>query len=121
MLVTPEQNRANQGLALFVAGTVGIIAALAGWFSPPFWGGLILCPFVWWLFRRRCLRRLRVMNQPFPQCWENILQAHVRFFQALAGPEKERFRQMVKVFRRRSWTTAWLRWRCGPRNFVGCP
>src|SRR5947209_393342 len=98
MLVTAEQNRGNQRLALLVAGSVAILAALAGWFSPPLWGGLIFCPLVWWLIRRRCRRRLRVMKQPFPPAWERILQAHVRFFQALTDPDKERFRQMIKVF-----------------------
>jgi MtfA peptidase len=98
MLVTPEQNRCNQRQALLAAASVGILAAVAGWFSPPLLVGLLLCPFVWWLIRRGCRRRLRVMNQPFPRDWERILQGHVRFFQALANPEKERFRKMVKVF-----------------------
>ena len=57
-----------------------------------------LCPFLYWLVRRRCLRRLKIMKQPFPALWEQILQSHVAFFRALPDPEKERFRQLVKVF-----------------------
>jgi MtfA peptidase len=98
MLVTPEQNRRNQSQALVTASCLALLTALAGWFFPALWGGLILCPLAWWLIRRRCLRRLRAMNKPFPAAWEDILQGHVRFFQALADCDKDRFRQMVKVF-----------------------
>jgi Mlc titration factor MtfA (ptsG expression regulator) len=38
------------------------------------------------------------MKQPFPAPWEQALQSHVAFFRALPDPEKERFRQLVKVF-----------------------
>ncbi len=38
------------------------------------------------------------MRRPFPPPWETILQTHVRFFRALDEPQRERFRQMVKVF-----------------------
>jgi hypothetical protein len=38
------------------------------------------------------------MKQPFPDSWEQILQSHVAFFRALPAGEKERFRQLVKVF-----------------------
>ena len=38
------------------------------------------------------------MHQPFPPAWEEILRTHVRYFNALAEPDRDRFRQMVKVF-----------------------
>ena len=38
------------------------------------------------------------MKRPFPASWEQILQSHVAFFRALSDGEKERFRQIVKVF-----------------------
>ena len=38
------------------------------------------------------------MREPFAQEWERILQSHVVFFNALDGAERERFRQLVKVF-----------------------
>ena len=33
-----------------------------------------------------------------PASWEKILQSHIAFFRALTDQDKERFRQMVKVF-----------------------
>ena len=41
---------------------------------------------------------MKVLSQPFPASWEQILQSHVAFFRAQSEPEKERFRQLVKVF-----------------------
>jgi len=38
------------------------------------------------------------MEQPFPASWEQVLQSHVAFFRALPAQEKERFRELVKVF-----------------------
>jgi hypothetical protein len=38
------------------------------------------------------------MQQPFPPAWEAALQKNVAFFRALSEPEKERFRQLVKIF-----------------------
>jgi Mlc titration factor MtfA (ptsG expression regulator) len=38
------------------------------------------------------------MGQPFPALWEQTLQTHVAFFRALADSEKDRFRQLVKLF-----------------------
>ena len=73
-------------------------SAVAGWFSAPALLFLVLSPITYWLVRRRGLRRLRIMKQPFPPSWEQILQNHIAFFRALPDPEKQRFRQMVKVF-----------------------
>ena len=98
MLVTPENNRRNRNHALALAGVMAVASAVAGWFFPPVLLSLGLCPFVYWLVRRRCLRRLRIMRQPFPASWEQVLQSHIAFFRALPDPEKERFRQLVKVF-----------------------
>jgi Mlc titration factor MtfA (ptsG expression regulator) len=50
------------------------------------------------LVRRKTLRRLWLLRQPFPSAWEQILQGHVTFFRALPEQDKERFRQLVKVF-----------------------
>ena len=98
MLVTPEINRRNRNRALALAGVTAAASAVAGWFFPPVLLSLGLCPLIYWLARRRCLRRLRIMGQPFPASWELVLQAHVAFFRALPDREKERFRQLVKVF-----------------------
>ena len=98
MLVTDEINFRNRNHALAAAGVAAITSAIAGWFFPPVLFSLALCPFIYWLARRRCLRRLTIMRQPFPVSWEKILQSHIAFFRALTDQDKERFRQMVKVF-----------------------
>jgi Mlc titration factor MtfA (ptsG expression regulator) len=98
MLVTAASNRRNRKNAVALAGATGAIAAVAGWFWPPALLALALCPLIYWLARRNCLRRLRVMKQPFPASWEQILGYHVAFFRALPDYGKERFRQLVKVF-----------------------
>jgi hypothetical protein len=98
MLVTPENNRRNRNHALAIVGVMAVTAAVAGWFLPPLLFSLGLCPFIYWLVRRRCLRRLTIMRQPFPASWEQVLQSHVTFFRALPDDEKKRFRQFVKVF-----------------------
>jgi Mlc titration factor MtfA (ptsG expression regulator) len=38
------------------------------------------------------------MSQQFPASWEQVLQSHVAFFRPLSDYEKDRFRQLVKVF-----------------------
>ena len=98
MLVTPERSRRNRKHAIALAGAMAVMSALAGWSYPPALLSLGLCPFIYWLVRRRCVRRLRIMEQPFPASWEQVLQSHVAFFRALPAHEKERFRQLVKVF-----------------------
>jgi Mlc titration factor MtfA (ptsG expression regulator) len=98
MLVTPESNRRNRNRALVLAGAAAGTVAVLGWFAPPMLLALSLCPFIYWLGRRRCLRRLRIMSQPFPASWDQVLHSHVAFFRALTDPEKEKFRQLVKVF-----------------------
>jgi MtfA peptidase len=98
MLVTAENNRRNRNHALGLAGVTAVAFAVAGWFFPPVLLFLGLCPLFYWLARRRCLRRLRIMRRPFPASWELVLQSHVAFFRALPDHEKERFRQSVHVF-----------------------
>jgi Mlc titration factor MtfA (ptsG expression regulator) len=98
MLVSPESDRRNRNLALALAGVIALAPAVAAWFSALALLFLVLSPITYWLVRRRCLRRLRIMRQAFPPSWEQILQNHVAFFRALSEEEKERFRQMVKVF-----------------------
>ena len=95
----PRNNRRNRNHALALAGVMAVMAsAFVGWFFPPVLLSLGLCPSMYWLVRRRCLRRLRIMGQSFPASWEQVLQTHVAFFRALPDHEKERFRQLVKVF-----------------------
>lgn len=98
MIVTPESNRRNQRMALVAAVLVAWAAGLLGWLSPPLWLLLALSPFAYWWVRRRYLRRMVVMRQPFPDQWERILRAHVAFFEALDEAGKARFRQLVQIF-----------------------
>jgi hypothetical protein len=98
MLVTIEGNRRNRNHAFALAGAAAVTSAVAGWFFHPVLLSLVLSPFIYWLVRRRCIRRLRTMEQPFPALWEQVLESHVAFFRALPVDEKERFRQLVKVF-----------------------
>src|ERR1700738_2620364 len=92
MLVTADRGRRNRNHALALAGAMAGMSALAGWFWPPALLSLALCPLIYWLVRRRSVRRLRIMEQPFPVAWEQALQAHVAFFLALPADEKKRFR-----------------------------
>ncbi|THJ20024.1 MAG: hypothetical protein CAF45_015315 [Nitrospira sp. CG24E] len=98
MLVTPESHRRNHRQALVAVGLVAGTAGVLGWLSPPLWLLLGLGPFAYWWVRRRSLRRTAVMQQPFPDQWEQILRTHVAFFDALNEAEKARFRQLVKIF-----------------------
>jgi MtfA peptidase len=98
MIVTPERNRRNRHGALAVAVLMAVTSGVVGWFVHPVVVVLGLCPFVFWWLRRPCLRRLAVMKQPFLEHWEQILRSHVAFFGALDDLEKERFRQLIKIF-----------------------
>ena len=98
MLVTPEIDRQNQRGAITVAVTIVAASALFGLVHPVGWCGVALGPVAYWWIRRRCKRRMRVMAQPFPRVWEGILQSRVAYFQALNDQQKERFRQLVKIF-----------------------
>jgi MtfA peptidase len=98
MLVSPASNRRNRNYALAFAGVAAVVSLIAGLFYAALFFLLGLSPFAYWLIRRRCVRRLKVMKQSFPASWEQVLQSHVAFFRALPDHEKERFRQLVKVF-----------------------
>jgi len=98
MLVTPVTNRYNRHYALALAAVTVVTVAALGFLYPWCLPGVLLGPIVYWWFRRRCVRRLRVMAQPFPQAWEGILRSRVAYFNALSDEQRERFRQLVKVF-----------------------
>jgi Mlc titration factor MtfA (ptsG expression regulator) len=98
MLVTPEVNARNRRDALIAAGLVGLSAAWMGWLIPILWPFVGLSPFAYWWVRRRCLRRLAVMQQPFPAAWDTILHTHVTFFRTLDAAGQARFRQLIQIF-----------------------
>jgi Mlc titration factor MtfA (ptsG expression regulator) len=98
VLVTPEINRHNRHNALRVAGLIGLAGVVAGCLYLPLLSTLVLAPVVYWLIRRRCLRRLGVAQNPFPLEWQAVLERRVRYYRALDDAEQKRFRQMVSVF-----------------------
>ena len=98
MLVTLEVQRRIRQQALMVALLVAWGAALLGWASSPLWLLLGLSPFSYWWVRRRCLRRMAVMQQPFSEERERILREQVAFYTALDEAGKARFRQLVQIF-----------------------
>ncbi len=98
MLITPEKNRKNRRLALALAGLFTVVPGIIGYFHPPFLPFVLLGVFVYGLVRRRCLRRMDVMNRPFAPAWEVILQTHVAYYNALNDSDQQRFQQLVKVF-----------------------
>jgi Mlc titration factor MtfA (ptsG expression regulator) len=98
MLVTPEINRQNRNFALTLAGLIALAAILASWFSLFALVLLCFCPLIYWLIRRKYVRRLAAMKRPFPAQWDETLEARVAFFRALTSDQQERFRQLVSVF-----------------------
>ncbi len=98
MLVTQQTNFRNRTLAIAVGSTTAIVFAVLGWFFPWCWLGVGIGPIAYWWLRRRCHRRMHVMAQPFPQVWEGILNSRVAYFNALSSEQKERFRQLTKIF-----------------------
>ena len=98
MLVTPVNNRRNRQFARALATTTVIAAAVMGYFYLWCLTGVLLGPVAYWWARRICVRRVHVMAQPFPRVWEGILRLKVAYFNALSDEQRERFRQMVKVF-----------------------
>ncbi|GKS62917.1 hypothetical protein YTPLAS72_02210 [Nitrospira sp.] len=98
MLITPEMNAYNRREALAVAGLVALVAGWLGWLLPPLWLLFVLSPFAYWWVRRGCLRRLTVMQQPFPAAWELVLRSHVAFFRALDDMNQVRFQKLVQIF-----------------------
>jgi len=98
MLVTPETNRRNRHVAIALVAVTVIAAVAIGFFYPWCLLGVLLGPIVYWWFRKRCLRRMHVMAQPFPRVWEGILHTKVTYFSALNDEQRDRFRQLVKIF-----------------------
>lgn len=98
MLITPTDDRRNFVLALCVSIPIGLLGTglLIGY---PIAGILIVVAIVaFQLIRRPTKRRLHVIGQPFPEAWEATLQSHVEYFRALSEDQKDRFRNLIKVF-----------------------
>ncbi len=101
LLVTPAIDRRNRRHALIVsiltAGVLIFAGAVTGWGGLAVFGlvpGLV----IYRTLRRKCRRRLAVMNRPFPANYEAILDSNVAFYRALIEPDKQRFRQLIQIF-----------------------
>ena len=108
MLVTPDIDRRNRRNSLWVAAFTGVAVATAGLGLPisnrlvhVAWclvSGACFGYGAYWLSRRKCRRRLQLLNRPFPSDWEQILNSRVAFYSALSQPDKDRFRKLVQIF-----------------------
>lgn len=102
MLVTPKINARNRlhagliGLLMLVFVTiVGLSLGLGKWSLIP--SGLAAVT-AFRQVRWKCVRRLWVVAQPFPEEWKAILGERVRFYRALTPENQERFRKLVQIF-----------------------
>lgn len=111
MLVTPDIDRRNRRSSRRFAGFVAVVVTslCLGQLAIPkrnqigsiLWSLIIGIAFglgVYWLSRRKCRHRLKVMNRPFPAEWEEILNSRVAFYSALNDSDKDRFRKLVQIF-----------------------
>ncbi|MCH1441688.1 MAG: zinc-dependent peptidase [Rubripirellula sp.] len=98
MLVTEQSNRSNQRHSLVFSVVVAVVILLLAlkWQLALF--ALPLAYGVYHLMRRRTLRRIKVLAEPLPDTWEEVLLKNVVFYQALDEAGRERFRNLVKVF-----------------------
>ncbi|MAI32022.1 MAG: hypothetical protein CBE00_04890 [Planctomycetaceae bacterium TMED240] len=98
MLVTEQSNRSNQRHSLVFSVVVAVVISLLAlkWQLALF--ALPLAYGVYHLMRRRTLRRIKVLAEPLPDTWEEVLLKNVVFYQALDEAGRERFRNLVKVF-----------------------
>ncbi|MFO1022335.1 MAG: zinc-dependent peptidase [Planctomycetales bacterium] len=102
MLVTAKINARNRmrgaGLAAVTFAFL-CVAGLATGLSAWSWllaglGGIA----TYRSLRQRCVQRLRIMREPFPESWKEILQTRVRFYRALSPDKQERFQKLAQIF-----------------------
>jgi len=98
VLVTEKIDRKNRQHAAMAAGGAAVLIVLFALRWPLALLALPLAGWIHFLVRGRTLRRIAVVAEPLPQAWEEALLDNVAFFRALDDPEKERFRNLVKVF-----------------------
>ncbi|QDV43094.1 hypothetical protein Enr13x_29480 [Stieleria neptunia] len=77
MLETPSSVRVNQRNAIVIAVLLGAAVLMLATVSPVWLICLPLVPLAYWWWRRRTLRRLRVMAEPFPGELEAALRQQV--------------------------------------------
>lgn len=98
MLETQASNQTNQRHAVLIAAAVAVLSIGMAFVHPFALAGLLVAPVVYRWWRKRTLRRLQVISQPFPRELETALQQHVAYFRALDDDGRQRFRNLVQVF-----------------------
>ena len=98
MLVTPESDRRNRNVARMIAGAILLALVGIAYFKPLLLLAFPLVPAAYWFVRRKTLRRVAVMQLPFPEQWERVLQTYVEFYLALDKSQQQRFRKLVAIF-----------------------
>lgn len=99
MLVTRENNRRNRNHALALAGMAAVASTVAGWFSPPVLLSLVGTLSVDLLVDPASLPpEVAGHEATVPRCVGRGVAISRRVFSALKDPQKERFRQIVKIF-----------------------
>ncbi|MBN2713143.1 MAG: zinc-dependent peptidase [Planctomycetes bacterium] len=107
MIVTQPQVRTRVIRSAVMVLLGAIIAGLALYALSPspylFWfillpGMLYFAHGIYSKLTKPYRRRLELMNDPFPAEWEDILVAHVAFYNALSEKEKGTFRKEVQIF-----------------------
>jgi MtfA peptidase len=51
-----------------------------------------------WLFRRKQRRRERILSQPFPDAWLDILRVNVRQYERLSDEHQQLLRELAQLF-----------------------
>jgi Mlc titration factor MtfA (ptsG expression regulator) len=98
MLETSASDRSNKRTAMVLSAAIAGVFLLLSLSSPIWLIGLPIAAIAFSFCRRQTVRRLALVEEPFPIELESALNRHVEFFRALNDDGKERFRKMVKVF-----------------------
>ncbi|MEM8671064.1 MAG: zinc-dependent peptidase [Planctomycetota bacterium] len=98
MIVTTESNRKNRYAALFASSLVIGFSLLLSLTSYWWAIGIPIGLLVYRGLRRTTLRRLKRMQEPFPESWRAILVSDVAFFRSLDAESKKRFEKLVSIF-----------------------
>jgi Mlc titration factor MtfA (ptsG expression regulator) len=104
-LSTTWELRVVRTAAAFALGTLVVSTLFAvtlvreevsPWLSVPLSAAVALLVYAG--MTRKMRRRRRILAEPFPTEWEEILQREVVFFRALDSEDRERFRRELQVF-----------------------
>lgn len=98
MLVTATDNQSNLHTSITLGLALALIGLVSGFAWSPAWALVPIAGVLFYGMRRKTKRRFHVVSQPFPEVWEATLQSQVEYFRALTEDQKERFRNLVKVF-----------------------